>query len=76
MMNTLVLFPVERVVFIREHATGAFGTLIYYLAKVVAEIPFLVVFPFIFAPITYWMVTYWRTLLHDRAHFKPNINHK
>lgn len=56
LMNVLVMFPTERLVFIREHSTGAFSTVTYYLAKTVADFPFMVVFPMIFSVITYWMV--------------------
>ncbi|KAL6069457.1 ATP-binding cassette sub- G member 2 [Balamuthia mandrillaris] len=56
MMTTLVMFPEERGVFIREHSSGAYGTLAYFLSKSIADLPFMTVFPIIFCLITYWMV--------------------
>ena len=57
-MGCLVAFQAERVVFIREHSTGSYSTLTYYLAKVVADVPFLTVVPVIQGTISYWMVGY------------------
>jgi len=58
MMGCLVAFQAERVVFIREHSTGSYSTLTYYLAKVLADIPFLTMVPIVQGTITYWMVGY------------------
>jgi ATP-binding cassette subfamily G (WHITE) protein 1 len=58
MMGCLVAFQTERVVFIREHSTGSYSTLTYYLAKVLADIPFLTLVPIVQGTITYWMVGY------------------
>jgi ATP-binding cassette subfamily G (WHITE) protein 1 len=58
MMSCLVLFQVERVVFIREHSTGSYSTLTYYLAKVITELPFLTIVPIVQGTICYWMVGY------------------
>eukprot|EP01087_Luapelamoeba_hula_P000440 TRINITY_DN1032_c0_g1_i1.p1 TRINITY_DN1032_c0_g1~~TRINITY_DN1032_c0_g1_i1.p1 ORF type:complete len:776 (-),score=126.55 TRINITY_DN1032_c0_g1_i1:171-2498(-) len=55
-MSTVVVFPVSRTVYIREHGSGAFGTLAYYLAKSVADLPYGIVFPIISSLIMYWMV--------------------
>lgn len=58
MMGCLVVFQAERVVFIREHSTGSYSTLTYYLAKVLADIPFLTLVPIVQGTISYWMVGY------------------
>jgi hypothetical protein len=58
MMGCLVVFQAERVIFIREHSTGCYSTLAYYLTKVVAEIPALLVVPVVQGTISYWMVGY------------------
>ena len=58
MMGCLVAFQAERVVFIREHSTGSYSTLTYYLAKVLADIPFLTLVPIVQGTISYWMVGY------------------
>jgi ABC-type multidrug transport system permease subunit len=58
MMSCLVAFQTERVVFIREHSTGSYSTLTYYLAKVIADIPFLTIVPIVQGTISYWMVGY------------------
>jgi len=55
LMNVIMLFPTERMVFIREHATGAYGTLSYYLARVLSDLPFMLFFPCVFSAIVYWM---------------------
>lgn len=55
-MSTLLLFPVERTIFIREHAMGSYSTLVYYMARLLAETPFLTIFPVVFCCISYWMV--------------------
>jgi hypothetical protein len=58
MMGCLVVFQAERVIFIREHSTGCYSTLAYYLAKVFADIPALLVVPIVQGTISYWMVGY------------------
>lgn len=58
MMSSMVAFQVERPVFIREHSTGCYTTGIYYLAKMVADFPFLTFVPIVQGTITYWMVGY------------------
>lgn len=58
MMGCLVAFQAERVVFIREHSTGSYSTLTYYLAKVLSDFPFITVMPILQGTISYWMVGY------------------
>ncbi len=56
LLTTIMLFETERLIFIKEHAAGAYGTFLYFLAKNFAELPFLVAFPSLFSVISYWMV--------------------
>ncbi len=56
MVGCLVVFQAERVVFIREHSTGSYSTLAYYLAKVMADLPFLTIVPVVQGTISYFMV--------------------
>jgi len=58
MMSCLVAFQAERVVFVREHCTGSYSTLVYYLAKLLSSVPFLMLAPAVQGTITYWMVGY------------------
>jgi len=54
--SVLHLFPLERPNFLREYANGMYNVLIYYLAKSTADLPFNIIFPTIFATISYWMI--------------------
>jgi len=47
------LFPAERAVFARERMAGMYGTLVYYLAKVISEIPINLFIPIISATVAY-----------------------
>lgn len=58
MMGCLVAFQAERPIFIREHSTGSYTTLTYYLAKVISDLPFFMIVPIIQGTISYWMVGY------------------
>jgi len=55
MMSILTLFPSEKLVFIKEYASGAYGSLTYFLAKVITEGPFNFGIPFIYSIIVYFM---------------------
>ncbi|ELR21489.1 ABC transporter, ATPbinding domain containing protein [Acanthamoeba castellanii str. Neff] len=48
--------PAERAVLNKERDTGTYRLSAYYLAKVLAEVPLMLVLPFVYAVITYWMV--------------------
>jgi ABC-type multidrug transport system ATPase subunit len=56
LIGVLFTFPAERALFIRERSDGIYSTLAYYLAKVSADLPYQILFPTIFAAISYWMV--------------------
>eukprot|EP01101_Sappina_pedata_P003338 TRINITY_DN1357_c0_g1_i3.p1 TRINITY_DN1357_c0_g1~~TRINITY_DN1357_c0_g1_i3.p1 ORF type:complete len:702 (-),score=226.60 TRINITY_DN1357_c0_g1_i3:37-2013(-) len=56
LMNVLTLFPMEKMVFFKEYSSGAYGSLSYYVAKNISELPFNIAFPMIFSIIIYFMV--------------------
>ena len=50
------MFPLERPVFLRESAANAYSPSAYFMGKTLAEGPFQVIFPAIFAAIIYFLV--------------------
>jgi len=50
------VFPVERIIVLRERAAGTYRTLPYFFAKSVAELPQQIAFPLLFSLIVYWMM--------------------
>ncbi|RKP37286.1 P-loop containing nucleoside triphosphate hydrolase protein, partial [Dimargaris cristalligena] len=54
-MPVITTFAAERDVFRREHGNGLYSLPSYFLAKNTVELPFVILSPFIFATITYWM---------------------
>lgn len=46
----------EKPIFLRENRNWMYRTTAYYLAKMIADLPFQVVYPTIFSIITYWMI--------------------
>ncbi|XP_054287861.1 protein scarlet [Macrosteles quadrilineatus] len=55
MYAVLPLFPAELPLVMRHYRAGLYGPLAYYLAKIVAIIPGLVVEPVVFTGILYWL---------------------
>ncbi|RWS23232.1 ABC transporter-like protein 12 [Leptotrombidium deliense] len=55
MMPIVLVFPTEMSVFLRERTNGWYSCLSYYMAKTVADIPFLVLFTTIYASMTYYL---------------------
>lgn len=53
-MGTLLTFPVERAVFIREYCSKMYAIPEYYTSKVLVETPFIVFFTIIFTLIIYF----------------------
>ncbi|XP_061185805.1 protein white-like [Saccostrea echinata] len=51
----LNVFPCEVPVFVREYGCKLYRIDVYYLSKIIVEIPFLVIIPTIFMSILYWM---------------------
>ena len=55
MLGSVLTFPMEKDIFKREHRSGFYSVWSYFTAKSIAEIPFQIVFPFVFTCIFYYM---------------------
>ncbi|XP_062574765.1 protein white-like [Saccostrea cucullata] len=51
----LNVFPCEVPIFVREYGCKLYRVDVYYLSKIIVEIPFLIITPTIFMSILYWM---------------------
>lgn len=54
MMATIVIFQGERPVFLREQANKMYSVTSYYFAKIMADLPVLLLNPMIFTLIVYF----------------------
>ena len=55
---TLLEFPSERPIFIREYATGTYGVVAYTIGKLTMEIPMLLVQCILQMAVLYWLVEF------------------
>lgn len=51
-----IVFPKERVVFLKEEGARLYTTWMFYLSRTVVELPFLILIPLVMQLILYWMV--------------------
>ena len=53
--DQILLFPKERSVYLRDHASGLHSTSSFFVARCCAEMPFIIVFGGLCGTIVYWM---------------------
>jgi ABC-type multidrug transport system ATPase subunit/ABC-type multidrug transport system permease subunit len=58
MQNVLLTFPAERVVYAKEYNSGLYGVTPYYFSKILIELPFVMILPWLFIGIIYYVVKF------------------
>ncbi|KAF4532327.1 hypothetical protein B566_EDAN003630 [Ephemera danica] len=56
MYSVLALFPQEMPLFMREHHSGLYSVSAYYLSKMAAMLPGLILEPMLFVLVAYWLI--------------------
>ncbi|PVD37704.1 hypothetical protein C0Q70_00304 [Pomacea canaliculata] len=54
-------FPNEVAIFLREYGSGLYRVDVYFLSKILAELPTFVVIPLLFITVDYWMIGLYQT---------------
>lgn len=55
MFNSLMAFPMERDVILKERSSGSYHLSAYFLAKTTSEMPMRMTLPAMYMTISYWM---------------------
>ncbi|KCV72529.1 hypothetical protein H696_00121 [Fonticula alba] len=55
-LPVVLMFPLERAVFLREQMSRTYRIWTYFSSKVLADVPFTLVFSSIFGTLTYWLI--------------------
>jgi len=55
MFNSLMSFPAEREVILKERASGSYRLSAYFMAKVTSDAPVRVILPLLYMIVSYWM---------------------
>jgi len=59
-IDQILLFPRERAVYLRDHAVGLYSTSSFFVARSLAEMPFILTFAYICGTISYFMIGFQR----------------
>jgi ABC-type multidrug transport system permease subunit len=62
-MQAMMQFTQERNLMLKEKAAGMYQVSAYYLAKMLSDIPALIIGPLIFCTISYWLIGYQAVLV-------------
>jgi len=54
--SVLLTFPVERALFLKEQGSNMYSVSAYFYGKSMTELPTLIVFPFVYSCIVYWII--------------------
>eukprot|EP00299_Pterocystis_sp_00344_P019145 c9525_g1_i2.p1 GENE.c9525_g1_i2~~c9525_g1_i2.p1 ORF type:complete len:598 (+),score=129.97 c9525_g1_i2:51-1844(+) len=56
--GTLLSFPFERPIFLREYSTGTYKSMAYFISKIVSELPMAFLQNLLLVIITYWLIEF------------------
>jgi ABC-type multidrug transport system ATPase subunit len=55
-MSAITVFAPERAVFLMEMTNDTYSAVLYYISKVIAELPIVIFFPIVYVAIVYYMI--------------------